>query len=448
MMRRMWGAPARSCKDPSSFGGRWRAVSPDLGRLWQEYGGTALTQVVVLVAHLLSVRLGVIQFGAAGYGEFSIAKRTASLISFPLLLGMGISLPRFIARVQATPDIGPRVRAYAMASALVAVCILPGATVLLILLSSAWLPMVFGDGEFGYYAWPIVVMSLGLYAQTLVYALYRGLLEMTTANRFLLITSGIVPLVALLVARSDPARCTILTGYGWLCLAGVYIALGFIRLGSNHTVRDWPDWALIRGSARELVVYGLPRVPGEVGWFGFLAVPVVVVGRQAGMATAGLFSAALSVVQLISSLFTFLSVILLPKVAGLLSLGRVAIARRLVSRTVAAVAVAASGLALVLIAAARIWVPYLLDSTTAEAIAIGRVCCAAGIPLSLHIVLRSPVDAASAFPHNAVNLLISLGIILAVLFAVPTANPAISVAVGSGVLAVLSWRAWRHLLVS
>ena len=62
-----------------------------------KYASTLFAEGVVLIGNLLTLKLAFLVFGAQGFGEFAIARRAMNLIGFPMLIGLGISLPRFVA---------------------------------------------------------------------------------------------------------------------------------------------------------------------------------------------------------------------------------------------------------------------------------------------------------------------------------------------------------------
>ena len=62
---------------------------------------TIIGQLIVLLITFIVNKIVSVQLGTEGYTEFSIAKRSAGVISYVMLMGLGIAVPRFIPQAKA-----------------------------------------------------------------------------------------------------------------------------------------------------------------------------------------------------------------------------------------------------------------------------------------------------------------------------------------------------------
>jgi O-antigen/teichoic acid export membrane protein len=58
---------------------------------------TLTGQALTLAGLFLITRVSVQAFGAIGFGEYQVARRTLAVVAFPLMCGLGVSVLRFIA---------------------------------------------------------------------------------------------------------------------------------------------------------------------------------------------------------------------------------------------------------------------------------------------------------------------------------------------------------------
>src|SRR4051812_11527057 len=58
---------------------------------------TAVTELTVMAAGILLLKLAASFLGPVGFGEYTLTRRAISLMYLPLVLGLGIAAPRYIA---------------------------------------------------------------------------------------------------------------------------------------------------------------------------------------------------------------------------------------------------------------------------------------------------------------------------------------------------------------
>jgi len=202
-------------------------------------------------------------------------------------------------------------------------------------------------------------------------------------------------------------------------------------------------------AARDLAVFGVPRIGGEFAWFGLFSLPTIIVAHRAGIERAGYFSFSISLTQLITTCFTGLGLVLLPHFGKMISSGRHAEMAKLINTMlwgcicIAVLAVIAAQLVI------GILIPWFMGAGFENAVPTARWLLVGSVPLVIYILLRQPLDAATVWPHNTVNVSVALAVCLA-LFAWPvTARFEGPVMFFSFVvLAGLTVRSWRHVSAS
>jgi len=408
------------------------------------YAATFATEMAVLLLNMVTLRLAATLFGPTGFGGYSVAKRAVNVLTYPLLLGLGIAFPKFVAQASAGSRPGAARRAYVAAWGWIAALSLGLFSILATLMRGQLTQAFFGSSSFEHFAAPIVLCTVGLYLQTGVYAYFRALLRMDVANTFRFLTSGVVPLASVAAAHGSPARALFVLGSVWTAsalLPGVAIA-----------ARERPQAASpaeVLGSVTQLLVYGLPRVPGELALFGLFSLPPIWASHRLGVEAAGFVSFGLSLVQYLGALFSAASILLLPYLSRLAALGE----WRRIKQVVGALS-AFSLLSLSVIVAAGclasgVLVRALLGESFSPAEPLVRVLLLSSVPYGYYVVVRSALDSLATWPHNSINLTVSLAVLLVFLqMGTSVGAEAAGVCVGLVVLAALSYRSWHRVVRS
>lgn len=162
---------------------------------------------------------------------------------------------------------------------------------------------------------------------------------------------------------------------------------------------------------RELIVYGAPRVPGDMALFGLFALPAYAAVHRNDIVGAGFLSVGLSLVQAIASVFASAGFVLLPywsraaKNSAGLDIARKRIGMLLAMSVIVATFSMAS-LQLLLHPILRLLLGSLAgaDGYNIRYVILGAV------PYVVYLVLRDYFDAISVFPMNTLALGAAIGI--------------------------------------
>jgi stage V sporulation protein B len=373
---------------------------------------TAITQAAVMMATLLLYGLIARLFGPSGVGEYTIVRRGLYFLQPLTLVGITVAVPRYIAMSICARE---KAQIASVGFSLVLFCSLIAG--LAIVSEQEWLSVVmFGrkDARDIVYGFAVVTVAFGIHS--LAYSYYRGIRDMSTANRLDLVNSCVAPLIALALS--------VRLGLG--ALIGV---MGAIMIASTAFLssRLWNDIAsfsrerkLIPGLNKSLLAYGLPRIPGDLALAGLLFGGAYIVARQASIQQAGYFGVAQTLLMLPGATLAALSVVLLPYVSERLKVGDVESVQKNATRLFHAIidvtVYFSLHVALVADVILRLW----LGERMVGATEMVRVLMVSVPFYSTYFVFRSVIDAASPRPATTINLVIAF-VSFAALYAVSKA---------------------------
>ena len=397
---------------------------------------TVLTEILVTILGILLLKLAASLLTPAGFGEYALSRRAVGLLYLPLVLGLGIAAPRYIAiaRTGTMPDFSEA--SFATAS-LMAGLIPPLLAVVLLNLAPVWsATLIFGTGALAELIPPATLALAGLSLHGMVYAVHRGRSEMGIANLMQLINMGIMPVGAFAIGERTAAAVLQATGSGWLLVSGI----GLLHILYRDRSR-WLGLASIKEHLAVLLRFGIPRVPGEFALVGLFALPALIAVRAHGIEAAGMFSAALSVLVMASGAFAPVGLVLLPRASAQVATGDIAGLRKLVLKILTGgILLATAGVVI-----GEILIPpfirWYFGPAFIPAIPVFRACLVGAIPHAVYILMRNILDALDVKALNSRNLLIALFVTVGLCLANPSLIwMSFSIVASLSLLAILTLR--------
>ncbi|SVA16661.1 uncharacterized protein METZ01_LOCUS69515, partial [marine metagenome] len=182
-------------------------------------------------------------------GEFLLIKRTLSAGIGILLVGMNIALPNYLSR-NFEKSYGD--------NAFILFLIVTIPMTILVIAGILWFNI---KGFYSSDFWIYVLFSLGLSAQFITYALYRGYMNMIGANIFQLVGTAIIPIVVF------TSVVTLNDGLFWIGCSVTTIMV-FAYLFRNKGIHIA---AINFHQCKKIIIYGLERIPSFVAQFILLA---------------------------------------------------------------------------------------------------------------------------------------------------------------------------------
>ncbi len=364
-----------SSRKSLQFGG----VISELGR---EYAGTFLTEFAVMASQIIVYKLAAHALGKAGFSEYALARRTLSLMIPLPVMGLAVGLPRFM-RYANRPDwllIGSRYYGATLwcVGGVALLCILA-----MNVADEGFAHVFFGDRKYSYLAFPMSIVLLSLSIHAVVCAYFRGRLATSRANFLQFINLAVVPVLAFSTFGSSLAAA--LTAMGLMC---TFVVLGALVTTPINAIRSNNF-----KEAKELVRYGIQRVPGDFILMALFTLPATFVAHLSGVQEAGFVAFGISVVSMIGGAFAPVGYVLLPKAASLFAENA---HERLRDHVNLLLGVSVIG-SIVVVAGLWIWLPALvrlyLGAGYEQVVPIARILLLGALPYSLYLVLRNLVDA-------------------------------------------------------
>ncbi|MEO5902807.1 MAG: lipopolysaccharide biosynthesis protein [Gemmatimonadaceae bacterium] len=368
---------------------------------------TLVAEFLVTLSGVLLLKFAASMLGPVGFGEYALGRRVVGLLYLPLIMGLGVAAPRYIAIAR-----GGVLKEYAESSfafATLTAGLLPALAVVLVmnLIPTLSSRLIFGSPALTHMIAPASIALAGITLHSMVYAIHRGRSEMGFANALQVANLGFVPLGAFILGQRTAAAVLAATGIGWLVTSGVGL-LHLLFIERNN----WHGSVSVRQHLTVLLRFGLPRVPGEFALVGLFALPSLIAVRTQGIVVAGQLSAAMSLLTIASGSFAPVGLVVLPRASAQAAAGDIAGVRRLVLRIlVGGILLATAG---VLIGELLIppFIHWYFGPAFVAAIPVFRACLLGAIPYVVYVLMRSILDALDVRPINARNLMIALAVLV------------------------------------
>lgn len=373
---------------------------------------TFLSQIVIMLVLLCSNKLLSNILCVEDFGRYNIIRRGSSVISFILLGGLGISLPRYLSLYLAKKCYKNSI-CIILASWLyiLIITVITFAVYCLLYEKAAYL--VIGDSDLSFYLL-CFLYALSLALNSYIYAYYRGLGQFKQFN----VSQIICQLLMLLPFIFPVANLSLI-----ICLwTGLNLAFSItILLIECHRYLNviTPMLSYIQGVKKQLVViarYSLPRLVGDFFLFAYSAFPVIYIGNKFGLYSASFYSVGVSLVTMVTPIFSFLGVILLPAVSRLFSENRLKDANRIVSKLALGYSAIALMMTVLLFLGMRYLILIFFSEDYINATYIGRVISLSLLPQAMYLLYRNPNDAVSEVPFNTIIVGVSFLILVLGLF--------------------------------
>jgi O-antigen/teichoic acid export membrane protein len=364
---------------------------------------------------LVAFRLASTQFGAAGFAEYAVTRRTLGFLVPLMSLGVCVALPRRVAKGLAGEG-EPADSDLAAGSALIAGLALLGLAALMIAAPGTIALLCIGATDRVDLAWAMLPLAGGLVLAGFAAAYCRGRMWCGASHGIQLACVGVVPNMVL-ATTSDVRSFLLLAGAGVALVGGAaLVAVNQAAGGAKPTVQG----ALTSGLS--VLREGAPRTPGDLAFYGLLAAPAIVAAQRSGLAAGGDVAYGLALLMLIQQLVAPLAALLLPEAAYLLHVGQVQfLKQRLVRQLAASLAVTAL-FAMACFAWTEPLVELHLGSCTSSLAATVRWTALAAVPLRLFMCLRNVVDAGDARAICPQMCIAALGLFGAIVWLTPEAT--------------------------
>jgi O-antigen/teichoic acid export membrane protein len=370
---------------------------------------TGLTQAATLAANFVLVGAVSRKMGVMVLGEYLLVKRVSAWLLSGSQLGLGVALPRQIAH--SVGDVETRARQYFLSAFTVAVVFVTSLGLIAALNAERLARWCLGSNN-RTLVYAMVLLLFGTATQTVVFGYFRGLERVQAANLVSFGASFVVPLLALgLTYNSHSASRLIgVIGLG-LAVASLLWAMPKIAAARDfrhHFVRD----------ARQLLRYGIGRVPGDIALGGLLSLGPMLASHYVNMAQDSYLLLGITCLTMAGLAFAPAGMVLLARISRLLGTGRHEDVKVYVGHLRSAVLQISLFLVVQGIVFTRPIVLWWLGPSCLPGVTVIQMVIVAVPAYMYFVALRSVVDAASNVAHNAHNVLIAVAVLVALLAAI------------------------------
>lgn len=369
---------------------------------------TYITEFAVLISGILVYKLATGSFGKDGFNEYSICRRTLSFIQPLLIMGIGVGLPRYIA-IAAANNQKKKISAYFYSSFLILSIALLVVSVIFLMFDKTLSFLFFGSELYHHLMFPLLIMLGGMVFHSLCYSYFRGEMRMNNANLMQLINLGIVPM-GIFAFSSNIYQVLLLTGITWVGISLLFFFYIVINMK--------PEKENFLASAKELLTYGLQRVPGDVALGGFLALPTYFVAHLVNdnLNSAGNVAFAISLLNMIGAAFGPICLLLLPQASKAIA-NKDFVSLKKYSKEIFILTLVVSSLGLIIVEVfARPLISIYMNGEYADLIMVVRIIMPACVGYAVYISLRSILDAYHVKAVNTRNIFISFMIFVTLVF--------------------------------
>ncbi|MCB0481438.1 MAG: oligosaccharide flippase family protein [Flavobacteriales bacterium] len=276
--------------------------------LFKDYSITLIFSGVNAVLGFLMFKLVFHEFGEDGFFRFSILKRYIGFVLPIVILGLGVSLPKSISK-NLQDDAGHK---SFLLSAMFWSCVLP----LVALGIFALIPETISQLFWNAHSEMDVSLSLAffLYLLSLVmsamnYGFYRGKSAFTLANFIEFINLSLIPIACIFLFSN--LVDAMLAVAGALLIFNIILFVKIVDFNSFSK----PSF---RASSKELLAFGLPRLPGDIAYYFLMAAPAFVALKFYSLELSGIVSFGISLLAITQIILQPIGVISLSRAVDLI----------------------------------------------------------------------------------------------------------------------------------
>lgn len=377
--------------------------------VWTLFGQLAIMLCMLIINKIISN-----DFSVAEFGRYNIIRRSTSVLTYVILGGMGITLPRYLA--MALLKRRAKVVKLTIFSSLAYIASVCAFTLLIYIVCKPYIcRVVTGDDRWDEYM-VIFCYSLICCLASYLVAYYRGLDRFKDFNLV-----QIVLQVSLLIPLMFTMDNVIEIFLWWTGIQLFLLILFFAKellcfrkiLSISIPLKKYID------KTRELSTYSIPRLWGDLLLFAMSAFPLIYIGEKMSLVDASFFSVSITLFTLTTPIFSFMGVILLPYIARFVADDKMDEAKKFINKLLKYYLILAVTVNVIMFFCMKLMILIFFSADYYEALLPSRIVSFALIPAALYYLYRNPIDAVSVKPYNTYILLVCF-ILLVIGFAFAT----------------------------
>ena len=402
-------------------------------------------QITIMLCSFVITKLLASRLSIDDFGQYNVIKRSVQVLSFVMLAGVGIALPRYIPIYRNSKP--PRRIVPLLGAALIYII---GVSLVVFLVcmvfSSQMQDIVIGQsGNMGLLL-VALAYAFALAMAQYAYAYYRGVGNFKWYNGAQLGVqlSIVLPLIFL------PELTVKGVFVSWLMLTTLLVTfyigreLWLFSRRNDTFASDTP----LTSHLNTIIKYSSGRLLADFFLFSLSAFPLIYISNAQGLQSTAYYSVGITFVTMVTPLFSFMGIILLPYVSECIAKGEIKAANRLINRLTLLYLGASLLITLILYIFTSFLTYLLFAGSYVVATDLTRIMILAILPQAIYLLFRNPIDAIAVIPYNTIILGVCL-VVMVVSFAFSTtitqfAWAYLGVSVLQGLLSWLTWLTVKH----
>ena len=402
-------------------------------------------QITIMLCSFVITKLLASRLSIDDFGQYNVIKRSVQVLSFVMLAGVGIALPRYIPIYRNSKP--PRRIAPLLGAALIYIIGVSLVVFLVCMVFSSQMQDII-IGQSGNMGLLLVALAyaFALAMAQYAYAYYRGVGNFKWYNGAQLGVqlSIVLPLIFL------PELTVKGVFVSWLVLTTLLVAfyigreLWLFSRRNDTFASDTP----LTSHLNTIIKYSSGRLLADFFLFSLSAFPLIYISNAQGLQSTAYYSVGITFVTMVTPLFSFMGIILLPYVSECIAKGEIKAANRLINRLTLLYLGASLLITLILYIFTSFLTYLLFAGSYVVATDLTRIMILAILPQAIYLLFRNPIDAIAVIPYNTIILGVCL-VMMVVGFAFSTtitqfAWAYLGVSVLQGLLSWLTWLTVKH----
>lgn len=398
-------------------------------------------QILIMLCSFVITKLLANRLSIDDFGQYNVIKRSVQVLSFVMLAGVGIALPRYIPLYRNGNP--PRRIAPLLCASLIYIIGISAVVMIVSLVFQTQMQDVI-IGQSGNQSLLLVALAYAfiLAMAQYVFAYYRGTgrFKWYNGTQLAMQLAIITPLVLLPVLTVGKVFVS------WLIItiALVVFLAGrelwhFVRQGGTFT-SETP----LKSHLKTIIKYSSGRLVADFFQFSLAAFPLIYISNVQGLQTTAYFSVGITFVTMITPFFSFMGIILLPYVSQAIARHEMAAANRLIRNLSLLYAGVALGLIALLCLCTEFLISLLFASDYVVTAQLTRIMVLSILPQAAYMLYRNTIDAVSVIPYNAIILSVCLlAMVVSFLLSSTLTQFAwayLGVSTMQGVLSLITWQ--------
>ena len=403
-------------------------------------------QILIMLCSFAINKLLASRLSIDDFGQYNVIKRSVQVLSFVMLAGVGIALPRYIPLYRnGTPP--RRIAPLLMASMIYIIGVSVVVLTVCLAFSSQMQEIVIGQSENMSLLMVALAYAFMLALAQYAFAYYRGIghFKWFNGSQLAMQLAIIVPLILLPVLTVSNVFVS------WFIITTLLVAYYLGReLRQKRSQLSQFSFSPSRLTPHlvTIVKYSSGRLVADFFQFSLAAFPLIYISNVMGLQDTAYFSIGITFVTMITPLFSFMGIILLPYVSKAIARHEMNSANRLIQRLLLIYV----GSALFFIAVLYIFTGFLttllFSSSYVVTADLTRIMVLSILPQAAYMLYRNTIDAVSVIPYNAIILGICM-LAMVVSFMLSTtltqfAWAYFGVSLLQGLLSPITWQAIKH----